>query len=161
MPSGLLELITCRAVTQASPESQREQLSPDGRWRWDGTQWVPAQGAPQWVPPQGAPPIPGGPQGTTPAPGPAAGFATPAATGGIAHQFTGNALWSIVFGVASVAVPFFTPIYFPILPIFGLWRGVLAVRTGRLVGGGIGLVINAIGCIVSLLASGLLDSALR
>jgi hypothetical protein len=33
---------------------------------------------------------------------------------------------------------------------------VLAVRAGRVVGGVIGLVLNAIGCVVSLLASGLI-----
>src|SRR6266851_7073076 len=78
------------------------------------------------------------------------------ATQGLGHQFGGSALWSTVFGLASVMVPLVTPVYFPILPIVGLWRGVLAVRSGRVADGVIGLVINAIGCIVSLLASGLL-----
>jgi hypothetical protein len=78
------------------------------------------------------------------------------APGSLAYQFSGDALWSIVFGVASVLVPIFTPIYFPILPIFGLWRGVLAVRRGRITGGVIGLVVSAFGCVVSLLSSGLI-----
>ena len=82
----------------------------------------------------------------------------PATISVLAHQFTGDALWSIVLGVASVTVPVFTPIYFPILPIFGLWRGVLALRGGRVAGGVIGLVVSALGCVVSLLASGLLNS---
>jgi hypothetical protein len=86
---------------------------------------------------------------------PPAGSVRPAPSG-LAHQFSGDALWSIVFGLASVLVPIFTPIYFPILPIFGLWRGVLAIRTGRVTGGVIGLVINVFGCVTSLLASGLI-----
>jgi hypothetical protein len=154
-------------VTQASPESQREHLSPDGRWRWDGSQWVPAQGAPQWVPPQSAPPMPGPVQGSAAGPPPvqrpAAGRAP--ATQGLGYQFGGSAMWSLIFGAASVVVPFITiggqGIYFPILPIFGLWRAVLAIRAGRVLGGVVGLVLNALGCLVSLLASGLLNSALH
>ncbi len=65
---------------------------------------------------------------------------------------------SIVLGVASVTVPLFTPIYFTVLPLFGLWRGVLAVRGGQVVGGAVGLVVCALGCLVTLLASGLLNS---
>jgi hypothetical protein len=100
-------------------------------------QWVPAQPPAQaWRVPPAAP--------------------SQAPRGTLAYQFSGSALWSIVFGLASALVPLFTPIYFPILPIFGLWRGVLAVRAGRVVGGVIGLVLNAIGCVVSLLASGLI-----
>ncbi len=141
-------------MTQGSPESQSGQLSPDGRWRWDGTQWVAVQGSPQWVPPVGAQ------QSMQPVPA-----RTMPAAGGVAYQFGGSALWSIVFGAASVVVPFVPfgdqRIYFPILPIFGLWRGVLAIRHRRLAGGVIGLVLNAIGCLVSLLASGLLDNAIR
>jgi hypothetical protein len=74
----------------------------------------------------------------------------------IAYQVSGNALWAIIFGLLSVVVPILTPIYFPILPLFGLWRGVLAIREGRVAGGAIALVINGFGCVVSLLSSGLL-----
>lgn len=116
-------------------DTQANQVSPDGQWRWDGTRWVPNQAAPA-APPAFSP--------------------APARPSGLAYQFGGDALWSIVFGLASVVVPLATPIYFPILPIFGLWRGVLAVRRGRVVGGVIGLVWSAIGCVVSLLASGLI-----
>jgi hypothetical protein len=130
-------------MTSGPPDSQTEQLSPDGRWRWDGTQWVPAQAGPAWAPPSQA--FPGG--------NPPARRSVPT---GLGHQFAGNALWSIIFGAASVLVPIFTPIYFPILPLFGLWRGVLAIRAGQMVGGVIGLVINAFGVIASLLASGLI-----
>ncbi len=125
-----------------TPDSQTGQLSPDGRWRWDGTRWVPA--VPAQTPAAAAPP-PASPA-SSPAPRPA----------GLAYQFSGNALWSIVFGVASVVVPILTPVYFPILPIFGLWRGVLAIRTGRVAGGVVGVMANVLGCVVSLLASGVL-----
>jgi hypothetical protein len=117
-------------------------VSPDGHWRWDGTQWVPNT-APQSHPAASR---------TAPAPSP------PAATRGLAYQFSGDAMWSIIFGVASIAVPLFTPIFFPILPIFGVWRGVMAIRRGRMAGGVIGLIISAIGCLASLIYSGLLNS---
>ena len=108
-----------------------------------------------------SPPPPAGqtPQGAAPSPPPippVPAWRPPPKPSGLAQQFGGDALWSIVFGAASVLVPIFTPIYFPILPIFGIWRGVLAVRGGRLAGGVIGLVVSALGCLVSLLASGLL-----
>ncbi len=82
----------------------------------------------------------------------------PATTSVLAHEFTGDALMSIVLGVAAVMVPLFTPIYFPALPVFGLWRGVLAVRAGQVAGGVVGLVVCTLGCLVTLLASGLLNS---
>ncbi len=125
-----------------TPDSQTGQLSPDGMWRWDGTRWVPA--------------VPAQPLAAA-APPPAAPASSPARRpAGLAYQFSGNALWSIVFGVASVVVPVLTPVYFPILPIFGLWRGVLAIRTGRVAGGVVGVVANVLGCVVSLLAGGVL-----
>jgi hypothetical protein len=70
-------------------------------------------------------------------------------------------MWSIIFGVAAIAVPLFTPIYIPILPLFGLWRGVLALQQGRVAGGVIGLIVSGIGCLFSLVASGLLNSLLH
>jgi hypothetical protein len=74
----------------------------------------------------------------------------------LAGQFAGDALLSILFGAASIAAPLLTPIYFPVLPILGFWRGVLALRGGRVAGGVVGLVACAAGGLISLLASGLL-----
>ena len=132
-------------MTTGPFEPQSDQLSPDGRWRWDGTKWVPHQAAPAWAPP---------PQPGTALPGPAQRVSAPI---GISTQFRGNALWSMVFGLASVLVPIFTPIYFPILPLVGIWRGYLAVRSGQAAGGWIGIVINLFGALISLLVSGLLS----
>jgi hypothetical protein len=72
------------------------------------------------------------------------------------HQFGGAAAWSIGCGLASIIVPFVSSFYFPILPIVGLINGVRAIQRGRLIGGIVGLVLNALGGIVSLFASGLI-----
>ena len=79
-----------------------------------------------------------------------------AMAGGILYQLGGPAAWSIVFGLASIIVPFATNYYFPILPIAGLISAVRAMQRGRLIGGVIGIVVNLIGGVVSLLASGLI-----
>jgi hypothetical protein len=47
--------------------------------------------------------------------------------------------------------------FFYVLPIFGLIRGVQAVTRGQVIGGGVGIVLNVIGGIISLLASGILS----
>ncbi|TMC10927.1 MAG: hypothetical protein E6J41_07245 [Chloroflexi bacterium] len=161
-----------------------EQLSPDGRWRWDGAQWVandPAPAPPSYPspPPVNASTFDAGPtppwtppplasQGTRVAARPPAAAwqtapprAAVPARSGLAFQFSGDAMWSIIFGVAAIAVPLFTPIYFPILPIFGLWRGIRALGQGRTAGGVAGLIVSGIGCLFSLLASGLLSSLLH
>jgi len=137
---------------------QPGQLSPDGQFMWNGGQWISslsADGAYRWdgggwVPTGAAPP----PPGYAARAGAAAG-AVPVA-GGLGYQFGGSAAWSIGFGLASIVLPFFTPFYFPILPIFGIWRAFIAFRSGRVVGAAIGLVVNLAGAAVSLLASGLL-----
>lgn len=74
----------------------------------------------------------------------------------LGHQFGGAALWSIGFGLVAIVVPLFTAFYFPILPIFGFINAVRAIRNGRLAGGIIGIVLNVLGGLVSLLASGLI-----
>jgi len=79
-------------------------------------------------------------------------------------QFRGLAAWSVILGVVSVGVPivtFFaaggTVTFFYVLPIFGLIRGVQALTRGQVIGGGVGIVLNVIGGIISLLASGILS----
>jgi hypothetical protein len=111
---------------------------------------TPASPPPPQAPPGAMPP------GAMPRPAGAAWGPPPVAQRGLAYQFSGNALWSIIFGLVSVVVPIVTSFYFPILPLFGLWRGVLAIQRGRVAGGVVGLVLNVLGGLVSLLASGLL-----
>jgi len=78
------------------------------------------------------------------------------AAGGLLWQFSGAAAWSVGCGLVSIVVPFVLNFYFPILPIIGLINGVQALRRGRVIGGIVGLVLNVIGGIVSLFASGLI-----
>ena len=126
------------------------QLSPDGSTMWNGTQWISA------VSPDGRFRWNGG--AWVPNSAPAYAVAVPAtvAGAGLAYQFGGSAAWSIGFGLVSIIVPFATNFYFPILPLIGIWRAVLAIRAGRMAGGVIGIVLNLVGAGVSLLASGLL-----
>ncbi len=76
--------------------------------------------------------------------------------GAMPGQFSGPALWSIVVGVLGIGLPFFTPLYFRILPIAGAYTGVRAIMSGRLIGGGVGIGLNVVAGIMSLIASGLI-----
>jgi hypothetical protein len=75
---------------------------------------------------------------------------------GIMSQFTGMALWSVILGLASVGVPIVTSlagghiVYFYVIPIFGLIRGIQAVTRGLVIGGVVGIVLNVIGGLISL-----------
>ncbi len=108
--------------------------------------------------------IPYGPPPGSPGYVPPTGY-SPLQTGaGIMSQFRGLAAWSVILGVVSVGVPivtFFaaggTVTFFYVLPIFGLIRGVQALTRGQVIGGGVGIVLNVIGGIISLLASGILS----
>jgi hypothetical protein len=82
-----------------------------------------------------------------------------AAGGGLAlgQQFGGAAAWSIGCGVISIVVPFVSSFYFPILPIVGALNGFRAIQRGRLIGGVVGIVVNAIGGLVALVASGIIN----
>jgi len=77
-------------------------------------------------------------------------------TGAIVYQLGGPAAWSIGFGLVSIVVPFVTDYYFPILPIAGGISAIRAIQRGRLIGGVIGIVVNLIGGLMSLLASGVI-----
>lgn len=76
--------------------------------------------------------------------------------GALLYQFGGTAAWSIGLGVVSIVVPFVSTFYFPILPIAGLINAVRAIQRGRVIGGVVGIVVNVIGGLVSLVASGLI-----
>lgn len=68
------------------------------------------------------------------------------------YQFSGYAAWSIGVGLATVIVPFVFNRVFFFIPIIGLLGAVQAIRGGRLIGGVIGMVLNVIGGIITLIA---------
>jgi uncharacterized membrane protein len=82
-----------------------------------------------------------------------------AAAGGsvsVLSQFRGVAMWSIIAGVLSIFVPFFANFYFYFLPILGLYYGVRAIQRGLVIGGIVGIVLNVLGGLVSLISAGVL-----
>lgn len=78
-------------------------------------------------------------------------------TNALAFQFGGSAAWSIGFGLVAIITPFMSSFYFKFVPAVGIISGVRALMRGRLIGGGIGLALNVIAALVSLMASGLLS----
>src|SRR2546423_945435 len=104
--------------------------------------------APDYVPPY---------QYQQPAPGGSLALgAILSSPGALMYQFGGYALYSCIAGLAAIIVPFVAGFYFPILPIIGLLNGARAIQRGRVIGGVVGLVLSALGGVVSLFASGLL-----
>lgn len=76
--------------------------------------------------------------------------------GAMSGQFSGPALWSIVVGGLGIALPFFTPFYFRFLPIAGIFTGVRAIMSGRLIGGLVGIGLNIAAGALSLIYMGVL-----
>ena len=76
------------------------------------------------------------------------------ASGALMSQFGGAAAWSIGLGIVSIVAPFVINFYFPIMPIIGGLNGIRAIQRGRVIGGILGLVLNAIGGLVALIFSG-------
>jgi len=72
-------------------------------------------------------------------------------TAGIISQFMGAAGWSVLLGIVTIAVPFVFHRIFFFLPIIGFIAGVQAIRRGQLIGGIVGLVLNAIGGLITAL----------
>lgn len=162
------------------------QISPDGAYYWDGQQWVSTlshDGAHRWNGsawvPAGGVAAPGAPATafTPAAPPPPASYSGPAihpaATpygasvaaqprSGLAYQFGGVAAWSLAVGLASILLPIVTSLttgstyYFFVLPLFGIYRGFVAIRLGRTAGGAVGIALNVLGGLLSLIASGLI-----
>jgi hypothetical protein len=125
-----------------------QQWSADGYYWWDGTAWRQASAdhrqyfdGTAWQPVPGPPPAPT--------------YSAPPRFS-LGRQFGGAAAWSMGFGLVAIVVPLMSSFYFPILPIFGFINAIRAIRSGRLVGGIIGIVLNLFGGLVSLLASGLI-----
>ena len=115
-----------------TPPSSQQPVPPT----YSDIPYAPPPGAPGYVPPTGYSPLQTG--------------------AGIMSQFTGQALWSVILGVLSVGVPILTGltsnghiVYFYVIPIFGFIRGIQAVTRGQVIGGIVGIVLNAIGGLIS------------
>ena len=72
-------------------------------------------------------------------------------TAGLISQFMGAAGWSVLLGIVTIAIPFIFNRIFFFLPIIGFLAGIQAIRRGQLIGGIVGLVLNAIGGLITVL----------
>jgi small-conductance mechanosensitive channel len=106
-------------------------------------------------PPVAGPPV-GYPQGwqqqmwqqqAPPQPGVGAGWGLV----GILAQFEPPALWAIIAGLITVIAPIFFGWVFFWLPIVAVITGVRAIMAGKLIGGIVGIVLGAIGGILTLI----------
>ena len=66
-------------------------------------------------------------------------------------QFSGDALWSIGLGLVSIVVPFVLNRVFFFLPLIGLFYAIRAIRRGRMIGGIVGIVLNVIGGLITII----------
>jgi len=76
--------------------------------------------------------------------------------GYLTYQFGGVAAFSILAGLASIALPFVADRYFIWLPVAGVISGGRAIQRGRAIGGIVGITVSILGGIISLIASGIL-----
>lgn len=74
----------------------------------------------------------------------------------IGYQFGGYAAYSMIVGIMGVALPLFAGYYFRVLPIFGVIAGIRAMMSGRVLGGAIGIGVNILAGIFSLISMGLI-----
>jgi hypothetical protein len=125
---------------------------------------MPPAAPPSYQPPPGYQPPPAGYQPPPQAGGMPPGVPMMAAAGGlsIGAQIIA-ARSSIIVGVIGIFVPIIsvmvtggTVVYFYILPVFGLIYGVRAMTRGAVIGGGIGVALNLVAGLVSLVSSGLI-----
>jgi len=73
-----------------------------------------------------------------------------AGAAGLMSQFTGRAAWSIGMGLVTIIAPFVVHWVFYVLALVGLLYGVQAIRRGQLIGGIIGIVLNVIGGLLTI-----------
>ena len=69
---------------------------------------------------------------------------------GILAQFEPPALWAIIAGLVTVVAPFVFGRIFFFLPIIAVITGVRAIQGGKLIGGIVGIVLGAIGGLLTL-----------
>jgi hypothetical protein len=75
----------------------------------------------------------------------------PAGSAGLISQFTGNAGWGILVGIATILVPLLFQRVFFFLPIIGLIVGIYAVVRRQVIGGVVAIVLNVIGGILTII----------
>lgn len=68
------------------------------------------------------------------------------------YQFGGFGGWSVLLGLASIVVPIAFGYVFYVLPVFGIIAGVRAIMRGRIIGGIVGIVLNCIGGLITIVA---------
>ncbi|MHB8612645.1 MAG: hypothetical protein ACYDAL_09485 [Candidatus Dormibacteraceae bacterium] len=68
---------------------------------------------------------------------------------GLLYQFGGYAAWSIGLGLVAIVVPFVSNYYFPVLPIVGVLNAIRAIQRGRVMGGIVGIGINAVAALLT------------
>ena len=103
---------------------------------------------PDYQPPAVAQPPVGYPQNWQAQPQPTVGAGWGAA--GLLYQFSGPAAWACGIGLLTIVVPFFLNRVFFFLPIVGVIYGIRAIQRGKLIGGITGIVLSAIGGILTL-----------
>jgi succinate-acetate transporter protein len=75
-----------------------------------------------------------------------------AGRGGFISQFRGNAGWACLLGIVTIVVPFVFNRVFFFLPIIGVILAILAItRNKQMIGGIVGIVLNVIGGIITVL----------
>jgi hypothetical protein len=103
-------------------------------------------------PPPPASPLPPPPPGTPGAPLPQP--IVPTGSAGLLAQFTGNAGWGILVGLATIIVPLVFQRVFFFLPIIGLIIGVYAIVRKQVIGGILAVVLNVIGGVLTIIGLG-------
>ena len=108
----------------------------------------PSSPLPNYQPPAVAQPPVGYPQNWQQQLQPAAGAGWGSV--GVLSQFSGPAAWACGVGLVTIIVPFAFGRVFFFLPIIGVIYGFRAIQRGKLVGGVTGIVLSAIGGVLTL-----------
>lgn len=71
---------------------------------------------------------------------------------GILSQFTGAAGVACLLGLLTIVIPFALNRVFYVTPIVGILTGVRAIQRGKLIGGAVGIGLNAVGALITVIA---------